>query len=195
MLVVSSLLVYTMITNNSSSQVKTEVELRDAIDKAAYEKSVVIVIDNDITLSRGPLVIPVGKNITLTSNSDTKLFKLISTTSYNTLNVDGELIIDGLCVTHTAGTTGVGVVVNIGGVFTMYNSEISNNAAGGVFNSGMFKMYSSTIFNNAADNGGGVHNNGIFEMFGGEISDNTANTWGGGVNNSGTFSMHGGSIW
>jgi|GEM_PF-2505135 len=190
----SSLFAYTMVRNNGSNHVKTEVELREAIDKAPYEEPVTIIIDNDITLSRGTLGIPVGKNITLTSKSNVGLVKLISTTSDTFLKVDGELILDGLCVTHATGATGTGVGVNPGGTFTMYNSEISNNA-GGVVNGGTFKMYSGTISNNAAENGGGVTNFATFEMYGGEISGNTATMWGGGVNNGfGTFNMYGGSI-
>jgi len=198
-LVAASLFAYIMVMNNDSNHVKTEAELINAIEKAPYEKSVVIILDNDITLSRGTLVIPVSKSITLTSKNNVEIFKLISATSYTTIDVKGELILDGLCVTHTADTTGMGVVVHTGGAFTMYNSEISNNNAGGVSNSGTFKMYSGTISNNvggpAGMSVGGVFNGGTFEMYGGKISGNIVETiQGGGVYNSGTFIMSGGEI-
>jgi hypothetical protein len=198
-LVAASLFAYTMIMNNDSNHVKTEAELINAIDKAPYEKHVTIIIDNDITLSRGTLVIPAGKNITLASKSNVEIFKLISATSYTTLGVTGELILDGLCITHTTGTTGMGAGISTGGAFTMYNSEILNNNAGGVSNSGTFKMYSGTISNNAGGSAGmsvgGVFNGGTFEMHGGKISNNAVETTqGGGVYNRGTFIMSGGEI-
>lgn len=111
--------------------------------------------------------------------------------------------------------------VYVGGTFTMYGGEISDNSAssgGGVYVYGTFIMYGGEISDNIVYGtitdssggsyptygiGGGVyvsHHDGIFIMTGGKISGNTsyANSGGGGrgggVAVDGTFTMTGGKI-
>ena len=109
--------------------VSTEIELRNAVNNSA--KPIVIALNCDITLSE-TIVIPANKDITLTSNSNTKLFKLIGRHYTNTLTVenDGVLKIDGIIVTHELNdlmkrTRGIGVYVNSSGTLVLYSGEIS----------------------------------------------------------------------
>lgn len=192
--------------------VSNEMELRNVIINAV--EPIVIALDNDITLTE-QLVIPVNKNITLTSTSTSKFFKLIGgdreivrteegypvplPDAVIMVEGSGVLKIDGIVVTSTnIGPTWNSLVrVNVVGTLIMYNGEISGNIGDGVCNSGTFEMYGGKISNNTSIVGGGgrggaVYNSeyGTFGMFGGEISNNT----GFGVNNRGTFSMSGGII-
>jgi hypothetical protein len=191
-------------------------ELRNAVNNTI--KPTVIALNNDIALT-DQLVIPVNKDITLTSTSTSRFFKLIGgDTGRSTLgpteypqaviNVDGSgvLRIDGVSVTcdnYPLAWNNL-VRVNVCGTLILYNGEISGNILGcGVVNSGTFEMYGGKISNNnaKAGYGGGVYNrnHGTFSMFGGEISNNI----GFGVYNRGTynwgwsygvFSMYGGVI-
>ena len=212
-LLLSSLLVYVWFGVNAKQiHVRNEVELRRAVDNARSGVSVNIILDSDISLLDGPLVIPYEKNITLSSNSNTEFFKLIGTYGYSTIFVDGNkfsklggvLIINGIIVTHPADynsgdVDAFGVTVGSGGTFILLDGEISNNVgtgACGVQNSGVFEMYGGIISSNIATYyGGGVYNVGIFKMFGGEIVYNTARQ-GGGVfmGTMGHFEMYGGVI-
>jgi len=192
--------------------VKNETELKNAINNVSDNKSTTIVIDNDIALTES-LKILANKNITLTSNKASGFYKLIGADGSSTITVEsnGVLKLDGVIVTHPKGTTGRGVMVDVGGTFIMYNGEVSGNSApmvyvvgmgeststgGGVCNWGVFEMYGGKVSNNHAygGSGGGVYvRRGIFTMFGGEISGNTADG-GGGVCSGGTFTMSGGTI-
>jgi hypothetical protein len=192
--------------------VSNEMELRNAANTAV--EPTVIALDNDITLTK-QLVIPVNKDITLTSTSTSKFFKLIGgdtgrsslgPTEYAqaVINVGGVLRLDGIVVTCANFPLAWNLLVLVGGTLILYNGEISGNILGdGVYNSGTFEMYGGKISNNNANAGygGGVYNSdhGTFSMFGGEISNNT----GFGVYNHGTynwgwsygmFSMSGGVI-
>ena len=92
-------------------------ELRNAVNNAVGPT--VIALDNDITLTE-QLVIPANKDITLTSNKESELYKLIGTSydeygvivggsSVSTITVDsnGALKLDGISVTHTRYTLGI----------------------------------------------------------------------------------------
>jgi len=204
---ISSLLVYMYVENEALGpiHVKHEAELRQAIDEVAFGESAAIVLDDDITLI-GELRIPVGKNITLSSNGDS-FFKLIGAVDVTTLNVDagGILRLERIIVSHASGDKGWGIEVSFGGVliidnsevigggvinngnFTMLSGKISDNADIGVANDGIFTMLSGKISDNADI---GVANDGIFTMLSGKISDNSGN----GVVNSGTFTMSEGMI-
>jgi predicted outer membrane repeat protein len=186
--------------------VSNETELRNAINNAQAGKSVVIALDQDITLTESTLTIPVNKDITLTSNKESELYKLIGTaydeygvivggSSVSTITVEsnGALKLDGISVTHTDTRLGYVITVNENGKLIMYNGLISSKI-GGVCNIGTFLMQGGEISNNFALNGGGVRNRGIFRMSGGEISGNSAFNNGGGVHNEGTFEMSGGEI-
>jgi hypothetical protein len=181
--------------------VSNEVELRTAINNAVG--STVIALDNDITLTE-QLVIPANKDITLTSTSTSKFFKLVGGGSRTTLgpgeysdaviNVkgDGVLKLEGIivpCPNNILAWNNL-VRVEVRGVLILYSGELSDNSlAGAVGNGGTFEMYGGKIANN---NGAGVGNggSGTFSMFGGEISNNK----GFGVSNGGMFSMFGGVI-
>jgi hypothetical protein len=185
--------------------VSNEMELRNAVNNAV--EPTVIALDNDITLTE-QLVIPVNKDITLTSTSSSKFFKLIGGVreivrteegypvplpdAVIMVEGSGVLKIDGIVVTSTnIGPTWNSLVrVNVVGTLIMYNGEISGNIGDGVCNSGTFEMYGGKISNNTSIVGGGgrggaLYNSeyGTFGMFGGEISNNT----GFGVINRGTY--------
>lgn len=183
--------------------VSNEMELRNAVNNAV--EPTVIALDNDITLTE-QLDIPVNKDITLTSTSTSKFFKLIGgdrelvrtedgylvTLPDAIINVEGSgvLKIDGIFVTCTNYPLAWNKItyVSVGGTLILNNGEISGNVLGdGVVNSGTFEMHGGKISNNNgnAGYGGGVYNSdhGKFSMFGGEISNNT----GFGVYNRGTY--------
>jgi len=190
--------------------VKTETELRNAVYSATSGVSAIIVLDRDIGLTGTTLTIPRGADVSLRSdnelarNSGVEFFRLFSVADVSTITVEngGLLKLDGIIVTHNADAYGSGVVVNFGGILTMYDGEISGNTAnggGGIYNLGRFSLYGGTITQNTADNGGGVANDGsqaYFTMSGGEITNNIASKGGGGLINTmgGTFSLFGGVI-
>ena len=177
-----------------------EMELRNAINNAVGHT--VIALDNDITLTK-QLVIPMSKDITLTSTSKSEFFKLIGgDTGRSTLgpmeypqaviNVEGSgaLRLNGIVVTCANFPLAWNTLVSVYGKLILSNGEISgNNLGDGVVNSGTFEMYGGKISNNNgnAGYGGGVYNSdhGTFSLFGGEISNNT----GFGVYNRGTYNQ------
>ena len=180
--------------------VSNEMELRNAANTAV--EPTVIALDNDITLTK-QLVIPVNKDITLTSTSKSEFFKLIGGDAGHitfspweyplaVINVGGSgvLRLDGIVVTCGDYPLSWNLLVSVrNGTLVLYDGEISGNVLGdGVVNSGTFEMYGGKISNNGnASYGGGVYNidQGKFSMFGGEISNNT----GFGVYNRGTYNQ------
>ena len=202
-----SLCVYTLTVDvgNSSLEVavhvRSETELRAAINKTTTNVPVVIALDRDIKLTEGPLFIGVNQDITLTSNGD-EFFKLIGAAGVSTISINsnGVLRLDGIAVTHLNGVIGSGVTINEDGTLILINGEIYGNTndiiGGGVNNRGTFIMYGGVISGNTANYSGGgvaVSYNGVFRMYGGKILDNTA-MYGGGVSNGCTFKMFGGEI-
>jgi hypothetical protein len=213
-----SLFVYTLTTMDSVAPdlesvvyVNTESDLKTAINNATHDIPVVIAFDCDITLKE-TIHIPANKDITLTSNSSTKFYKLIAANAasvkiMHTIVVEGggTLKLDGIIVTHQTGKQGIGVIID-GGKFVLYNGVITGNTGydygGGVSNRGTFSMYGGEIYDNAAPHGGGgVYNGGDFTMFGGKIYKNKsiapgdlAFGDGGGVCNDGTFKLVDGEI-
>lgn len=118
-------------------------------------------------------------------------------------------------ITHTADTTGSGVILysqwvktdGNGTRFHMYGGNITDNTAerGGGVNivargdGGIFNLYGGVISDNKAnDAGGGVYVYGrgsVFTLYDGKITNNSAGTDGGGVSAaSNDFYMNGGSI-
>ena len=187
--------------------VNSEMELRNAVNNAA--KPTVIALDNDITLT-GQLVIPVNKDITLSSTSN--FFKLIGgdtgrsilgPTEYPqaVINVEGSgvLRLDGIVVTCADFPLAWNLLVSVSGIVILYNGEISGNSLGdGVYNIGTFEMYGGKISKNNAN---ALYNSeyGTFSMFGGEICNNTGfGVYNRGMYNSGLnygmFNMSGGVI-
>jgi hypothetical protein len=167
--------------------VGNEAELKNAISTAQTGSSVVIALDNNITLTE-TLTITAKKDITLTSNRDNGFYALIGADGDSTITVDGEglLVLDGVIVTHVNSGKGSGVVVGQHGQFIMNSGEISGNIAdfgGGVCNRGVFNMTGGVISNNLAFAGGGVNNWHYFNMTGGTLTHNTAE-YGGGVYNN-----------
>jgi predicted outer membrane repeat protein len=194
------------VSGEPDTVVSNETELRNAINNAQAGKSVVIALDQDITLTESTLTIPANKDITLTSNKESELYRLIGTSydefgiivggsSVSTITVEsnGVLKLDGISVTHTDTRMGYVITVNENGKLIMYTGLISSKI-GGVYNVGTFLMQGGEISNNSALNGGGVRNRGIFRMSGGELSGNSAGNDGGGVYNEDTFEMSGGEI-
>ena len=181
--------------------VKDETELRDAIRTG--DTTIVIDLKNDIELS-STLTIETGKTVTLMSNGvDGGFCKLIGAPNSDTITIvrSGNLVLDGIIVTHNSGDMGRGVYVSSGATLILNSGEITENNiytggsindaqfGGGVYNWGTFIMNGGTISKNSAYNGGGVHSVVTFEMNGGTISENTAAGAGGGVDNLGTFEM------
>ncbi|MDR0492253.1 MAG: hypothetical protein LBH74_01240 [Nitrososphaerota archaeon] len=109
--------------------VENEIELVNAVNNAI--EPTIITLARDIILT-GALIIPDNKDITLTSNNNAKFFKLIRADSCNTIIVDkgGTLKLDGIIITHNAGSFGTGITVNSGGQLTMIDGEISGNNGG-----------------------------------------------------------------
>ncbi|MCL2105476.1 MAG: InlB B-repeat-containing protein [Oscillospiraceae bacterium] len=122
------------------------------------------------------------------------------------VNCYGNFVMNDGLITENVGFNGLGVSINNGASFTMYDGEISRNVSndagngGGVYNNyGMFTMHGGRIIENQNEFGGGVYSalSGSvgFIMHGGEISDNVAFSSGGGVRiGLGGFEMHGGEI-
>jgi hypothetical protein len=200
--------------------VKSETELRAAVDNAKTGTQIVIALDNDIILTEDTLLIKDEQNITLISNKINGFYQLIGATKddpffVRTISVarGGVLRLDGIIVTHVRGVYGSGVTVNRGGTLILLSGKISDNhvpniyadaglghyiyvcEGGGVENHGVFKMFGGEITNNTAGiAGGGIYNKGTFTMHDGTISGNKAELCGGGVYNGGTFGMFGGEI-
>jgi hypothetical protein len=85
---VGFLFVYVLLVDRGGSiHVKSEAELRKAIDDVPFDGSAVIILDKDISLI-GTLVIPIGKDITLTSNQAVDFFKLIGATGVSIVSVE-----------------------------------------------------------------------------------------------------------
>jgi len=169
--------------------VNNEIDLRDTIKNAPSKTSIVINVSGDIFLS-STIIIPINKDITLTSDSKNGFYKLIGA-SGATITVNGSLTIDGIIVTHAEDSYGVGVIVDSGGSLILSDGKISGNVVTDDY------YYSGVYFPvGVGDNGGGVYNDGYFSMTGGEISNNFVDLYGfgGGVYNSGVFNMSGGVI-
>ncbi|MCL2642321.1 MAG: hypothetical protein FWD52_02225 [Candidatus Bathyarchaeota archaeon] len=189
----SSSLVSGFYISQRDIDVYSEVELREAINAAPDNKYYEIVLKNELTL-KTPLEIPKGKQIGLLDG------RLVGGNGVDTIIVKsgGELHLWGVVVTHAKGTSGRGVYVESGGIFTLFFGEIYGNSAtkgGGVYNEGTFTLYGKEsiacfgdciISDNKADYGGGVYNVGSFITYSGEISNNTA-IEGQAVYNIGTF--------
>ena len=137
----------------------------------------------DISLTAGThLQIPTGKEITLTSDTGSR--KLIGVNGQDTIRVyaNAKLTIDGITVTHAAGTTnGSGIQVQGFGTLIMNSGLITGNNKTALMSNGL---------------GGGVNvtQNATFIMNGGTIRDNIVKKEGGGVNSNGNFIMNGGEI-
>ncbi|MEA4921422.1 MAG: S-layer homology domain-containing protein [Clostridiaceae bacterium] len=169
------------------------------------------VLESNITLS-APLVVPLGKTVTLDLNGKTIDRGLSgNTASYsgNAITVTGSLTLSDSIGSGkiTGGMKGIyigggGIYVN-GGTFVMNSGSISGNttsaSGGGVFvESGSFEMNGGSVSDNTSANGGGgicVGAGGTFTMSAGGISGNTTAGNGGGVYaNEGAFIMNGGTI-
>jgi uncharacterized repeat protein (TIGR02543 family) len=197
-----NVLVFKFTVHNTHITVGSETELKAAVNNAGNGVPLVIILSQNIELTT-TLSILNNKDITLTSDSDTKFFKLSGANGVSTITIQkgGILKLDNIIVTHVTGATGNGVTNNYGTLY-MFGGEISDNSnllqnskwnlGGGVFNYGTFVMFDGKIYNNKDSNSvyGGVSNSGTFTMFGGEISDNI----GAGVSNGGIVTMSGGKI-
>ena len=200
--------------------VKSETDLYNAVYNLPYGAAVVIVLNNDITLTKGSLAISDNKDVTLTSKKATNFYKLIGATKRaedhslatyeDTITVyRGVLRLDGIIITHEKDIFGTGICVYEDGTLIMYDGKISGNHipyayvghgsfvgnGGGVYNWGVFEMFNGIISDNTAGNGGGgVYHLGTFTMYNGTISNNSASWYGGGVYGGGVFEMFNGII-
>ena len=183
-----------------AAALSSQSDLETAIGAAAGPTT--IALSADTTLS-STLIIPAGKDITLTGNA-----KLIGAAGANTITVNGRLTLDGITVTHNSGATGSGVMVNSGAVLTIVSGSISGNTSAvgvtpngngaGVFNSGTIVMSGGSISGNTSVNeAGGIFNNsGSVTLSGSaQISANSSARYGAGIYNlNGALLMNGGSI-
>jgi len=178
--------------------VSSESALVAAIAAAPDEVSYIIEIKS-IELE-DTLQIPAGKNITLV-NFGAGSGSLYGANDKTTIVVmpGGQLVLDGIVVSHTKDARGIGVNVTEGGKLTMVAGRIIDNVASdgaGVYNKGNFTMAGGVISNNNASNGGGVYNVGNFNMTGGAMHSNRASSNGGAIySRSETFRMTGGDIY
>jgi uncharacterized repeat protein (TIGR02543 family) len=176
--------------------VGTETELKTAISNASNGVPVDIILDKEIGLTEGTLIISANKDITLRSNGNAE-FELFGASGAYTITIEnqGVLTLAGITVTHVSGTSGAGVSVGSGGKLTMISGKISSNSGYGVGNQGNFTLSGGTISNNNA----GVVISSIsfdsisnFTMTGGEIANNT---YGVGLNDRiSNFNMTNGKI-
>jgi hypothetical protein len=184
--------------------VNNETELRDAVNNAPSKMSIIIALNNDISLSSA-LIISANTDVTLTSNKVDRFYKLIGANGESTIIVEEDSVLRfvGIIVTHNGSGFGQGVTVNSGGMFIMSGGEISGNSVGiahggggvRVYGNGVFNLVGGKVSNNTATVGGGAYVDGVFVMSGGEISGNTAVYAGGGVwVNYGSFSLSGGEV-
>jgi hypothetical protein len=87
--------------------VNNQADLRDKIANAPDGINTIIAFTGDIQLASTPLTIPAGKDITLVSDDDNALWKLIGVSGQNTITVNGVLTLNGINVTHATSTTTV----------------------------------------------------------------------------------------
>ncbi len=197
--------------------------IQETIDAA--QDAVTITLDNNVTAgsSDGPLVIPVGKTVTLDLNGCTLDRNYQSTGTYSEgITVYGDLTIEDGSAAGTGMITGckygAGVKVR-GGSLTLNSGTITGNRStlqenpegdtstggvdvtnfteGGETRTGSFTMNGGRITGNQSFVGGGVRvrNHSTFTMNGGTISNNIANEAGGGVIViESLFTMNGGRI-
>jgi hypothetical protein len=162
-------------------EVKTEAELRNAID-ASNNDDYIIVISKNIALEK-PLEIVDGKSIILVGFSYDVY--LIGADGLDTIIVKSGGILtlwSQIVVTHADGDTGRGVYVERGGLCVIRGAIISGNAAdlgGGVYNKGTFDLRADEdrdgeVTNNTATKGGGVYNAGTFKGNEAQVYGNTA---------------------
>jgi hypothetical protein len=131
--------------------VSNEEQLRFVVvDAERVDRSFVIALDGDITLTESPLNI-YHADITLVSNnkltdSFDDFFSIygVNGASSIVVNSGGILRLTSIIVTHDLGTVGSGITVNSGGTLIMSGGVISGNTAarwgGGVFAGGVFTM-------------------------------------------------------
>jgi len=180
--------------------VNTWAKLKAAVDAAPTDRTpYVIEISGAMLYLEDTITISEGQNITLIHKGNSRRLLGVEGKATITVQKDGELVLDGVIITHDAGTKGTGVYINAGGNFTMLSGQIADNNVtgdgGGVANYGYFTLVGGTIQNNNARNGGGVYSDGTsFRMTGGQISNNAATQEGGGISTYNDFTMTDGRI-
>ena len=183
----------------ASNGVKTEAELRTAIENAIGEKNT-ITLSEDIELA-STLEIPADKHIEIQGDGHS-IYRAESwtnstpTTPVNILDIKGSLTshnltIDAKCSDGVSGFR----TVSVSGSFEIYDTTIQNGNTlpnGGGANvllavqGSSFVMNSGLIQNGRGKNSGGVFAYGggsgcTFTMYGGEISNNIGTNYGSGV--------------
>ncbi|NIL42852.1 right-handed parallel beta-helix repeat-containing protein [Salinispora arenicola] len=123
-----------------------------------------------------PITLNGGKHTAIERAAAVDLFRIL------TVNAGGDLTLNHLTIAggHTAaGTSGGGVLVNIGGTLTANDSaitrNISGNNGGGILNEGTTVVTRSRITRNIADQvGGGIYSSGRLEIVKSQVDDNTS---------------------
>lgn len=149
-------------------------------------------------LTQGQLTVSAG----VTINGGGKIIRRASGTSriFEVL-AGGILSLNRVTVRDGNGASrGGGILINVGGIASLVNSTVSNNATGqwggGIANAGTLNMANSTLTNNLAlEDGGGIDNEGTANLTHVTISNNTAD---GDINSSGNgggLSSYGGAVY
>jgi hypothetical protein len=193
--------------SNANGPVTVTVDGGGRVVELTTEIGSLITVGSNVTL--------VLRNITLQRGAGSNNVALVIVDNGGKLELEeGARITGNISYSNSFDTSGGGVYIASGGIFTMTGGEISGNGAyygGGVYiaTGGIFTMSGGAIAGNTAFHttsssfyyayGGGVYvgPGGIFTMNGGEIADNEVGArypYGGGVSVSGTFTMYGGKI-
>ncbi|MDR2930945.1 MAG: InlB B-repeat-containing protein, partial [Propionibacteriaceae bacterium] len=137
--------------------VTTWKELNQAIKRAKQGETTAIRLLNDIQAPAVTnAVIPQGVKIILEGDA-----RLIGADGNSTIVAAGELVINGITVTHNPGETGRGITTQANAVVTVASGAISGNHYGGGKGYSMF--------------GGGIANRGsTVTILGGDITDNSS---------------------
>jgi hypothetical protein len=147
---------------------------------------------SDITLSKGPLEIVKGANVTIDGRSAVTIHGNTTTNPSSVFQVDGgaHAALDNLSITDGHAAIGGGII-NLGNLQVNDASVFGNSATtfgGGIENGGTLSVNLSAISGNSSTGqGGGIYNNfgGVVTVFHSTISGNHTESTGGGIENHG----------
>ncbi len=179
-------------------------QLREAITNAS-DGDTICVEPGTITLTRGELVVPPGKALTIRSLDADTITAIDANDTSRVLVVSpgADVTLKYLTLTggrSFAGQPGAGI--HNSGTLEIVSATITGNdantyAGGGIYNTGTLLLDNAVITNNTSSTGGGLANGGIAtaEVRDSTISGNTAGSkQGGGIANDGVVSVLGGVI-
>ena len=178
-------------------------QLREAITNVC-DGGTITIFPTTITLSRGQLVIPSGKTMTIVADSGAGA--TIDGDANDRVMLVGSgahVTLENLEITGGKALSGQsGAGIRNEGTLVVDSCEIVGNDAhtysgGGISNAGDLYLTNSVVQGNSSSRGGGILNTstGTMTITGGEIIDNTAGSkLGGGINNEGSMTIDGTTI-